>query len=123
MDDEKFLNFEEPIKELAQKLSALRTAAVDSPALNDEILNLDFLEFVNIQKRKKKDRLFEELKPYKGHNYANSVQRFWNERYTRDLGIEDADGKRVTFHSLRHVVADTLKQANVETKFINEQRA
>ena len=67
--------------------------------------------------------MFEELKPYKGHNYANSVQRFWNERYTRDLGIEtDADGKRVTFHSLRHVVADTLKQENVETKFINEHQ-
>ena len=41
MDDERFLNFEEPIKELAQKLSALRTAAVDSPALNEEILNLE----------------------------------------------------------------------------------
>ena len=40
MDDERFLSFEEPIKELAQKLSALRTAAVDSPALNEEILNL-----------------------------------------------------------------------------------
>ena len=89
--------------------------------IHDEILNLDFLEFVKILERKKKERLFEELKSYKGHNYANSVQRFWNERYTRDLGIEtDADGKRVTFHSLRHVVADTLKQANVDTKFINE---
>ena len=41
MDEEKFLNFEEPIKELAQKLSALRTAAVESPALNDEILELE----------------------------------------------------------------------------------
>ena len=41
MNDEKFLTFEEPIKELAQKLSALRTAAVDSPALNEEILNLE----------------------------------------------------------------------------------
>lgn len=41
MDEEKFLNFEEPIKELAQKLSALRTAAVDSPALNEEILSLE----------------------------------------------------------------------------------
>ena len=41
LGEEKFLNFEEPIKELAQKLSALRTAAVDSPALNDEILNLE----------------------------------------------------------------------------------
>ena len=67
--------------------------------------------------------MFEELKSYKGHNYANSVQRFWNERYTRDLSIEtDTDAKRVTFHSLRHVVADTLKQANVETKFINEHQ-
>jgi len=91
--------------------------------IHDEILNLDFLEFVKILERKKKERLFEELKSYKGHNYANSVQRFWNERYTRDLGIEtDADGKRVTFHSLRHAVADTLKQANVETKFINEHQ-
>ena len=91
--------------------------------IHDEILNLDFLEFVNILEQKKRDRLFEELKSYKGHNYANSVQRFWNERYTRDLGIEtNADGKRVTFHSLRHAVADTLKQANVDTKFINEHQ-
>ena len=91
--------------------------------IHDEILNLDFLEFVKILERKKKERLFEELKSYKGHNYANSVQRFWNERYTRDLGIEtNADGKRVTFHSLRHAVADTLKQVNVDTKFINEHQ-
>ena len=41
MDDERFLSFEEPIKELAQKLSALRTAAVDSPALIEEISNLE----------------------------------------------------------------------------------
>ena len=40
MDDEKFLNFEEPIKELAQKLSALRTAAVDSPALNLSLIHI-----------------------------------------------------------------------------------
>jgi len=41
MSDEKFLNFEDPIKELAQKLSALRTASVDSPALNSEIQSLE----------------------------------------------------------------------------------
>ena len=41
MSDEKFLNFEDPIKELAQKLSALRTASVDSPALNTEIKSLE----------------------------------------------------------------------------------
>ena len=41
MSDEKFLNFEDPIKELAQKLSALRTASVDSPALNTEIQSLE----------------------------------------------------------------------------------
>ena len=34
----------------------------------------------------------------------------------------DADGRRVTFHSMRHAVADTLKQANVDTKFINEHQ-
>mgnify|MGYP001337435339 FL=1 len=41
MSDEKFLNFEDPIKELAQKLSALRTASIDSPALNTEIQSLE----------------------------------------------------------------------------------
>ena len=41
MSDEKFLSFEHPIKELAQKLSALRTASVDSPALNTEIQSLE----------------------------------------------------------------------------------
>ena len=41
MDDEKFLIFVEPIIELAQKLSALRAAAIDSPSLNNEILNLE----------------------------------------------------------------------------------
>tara|TARA_B100001248_G_scaffold37924_1_gene24284 strand:+ start:1013 stop:1960 length:948 start_codon:yes stop_codon:yes gene_type:complete len=41
MSDEKFLSFEDPIKELAQKLSALRTASVDSPALNNEIQSLE----------------------------------------------------------------------------------
>ena len=41
MSDEKFLNFEDPIKELAQKLSALKTASVDSPALNNEIQSLE----------------------------------------------------------------------------------
>ena len=41
MSDEKFLSFEDPIKELAQKLSALRTASVDSPALNTETQSLE----------------------------------------------------------------------------------
>ena len=41
MSDEKFLNFEDPIKELAQKLSALRTASVNSPALDTEIQSLE----------------------------------------------------------------------------------
>ena len=30
--------------------------------------------------------------------------------------------KRSIFHSLRHAVADTLKQPNVETRFINEHQ-
>ena len=78
---------------------------------------------MKILRRKKRERLFENLNAMKGHNYSNSVQKFWNERYTRYHGIEtDSDGKRVTFHSLRHTVADTLKQANVDTKFINEHQ-
>ena len=92
--------------------------------IHDEILNLDFLEFLKLLKRnKRRERIFQELKAYKGNNFANSVQRFWNERYTRDLSIEkDSQGRRLSFMSLRHAVADTLKQANVETKFINEHQ-
>ncbi len=41
MTEKKFLDFESPIKELSQKLSALQDAAIESPALKEEILKLE----------------------------------------------------------------------------------
>ena len=39
------------------------------------------------------------------------------------MGIDkDTQGRRLSFISLRHSVADTLKQVNVDTKFINEHQ-
>ena len=74
MDDERFLSFEEPIKELAQKLSALRTAAVDSPALNEEISNLEK------ENKKLTKKIYSKLDPWQ----IVQVARHHNRPHTSD---------------------------------------
>ena len=69
MDDERFLSFEEPIKELAQKLSALRTAAVDSPALNEEISNLEK------ENKKLTKKIYSKLDPWQKVQVARHPNR------------------------------------------------
>ena len=69
MDDERFLSFEEPIKELAQKLSALRTAAVDSPALNEEISNLEK------ENKKLTKKIYSKLDPWQRVQVARHPNR------------------------------------------------
>ena len=91
--------------------------------IHDTLIELGFIEFVKLLRRdKNRERLFEELK-YTSSGYANSVQKFWNERYSKRVNVsEDSQRNRTTFHSLRHTVTDLLKQANVDTKFINEHQ-
>ena len=40
-EDRKFLDFEKPIQEISEKISALKNAALDNPEISSQILNLE----------------------------------------------------------------------------------
>lgn len=40
-EDQKFLDFEKPIQEISEKISALKNAALDNPEISSQILNLE----------------------------------------------------------------------------------
>ena len=86
--------------------------------IHEIILDLGFLHFIDLIKKKdpKRKRLFQELKYHSG-NYNQNVSRWFNTKYLPSLGLKT---KEKNFHSLRHCVADTLKQKGVEPHFINE---
>ena len=86
--------------------------------IHDVLIDLGFLEFVELLKKKDSDRerIFQEL-PFVAGHYNKNVGRFFNQRYLVKLGIKT---QKKTFHSLRHTVSDHLKQKGVEPHFINE---
>ena len=85
--------------------------------IHDIILDLGFVDFLNlIKKEPERKRLFEEL-TYSEGTYAKSISRFWNNRYLPLLGLKNP---KTGLHSLRHTVIDHLKQKGVEPHFINE---
>ena len=86
--------------------------------IHEIILDLGFLHFIDLLKKKepKRKRLFQELK-FHGGNYNKNVSRWFNTKYLPSLGLKT---KEKNFHSLRHCVADVLKQKGVEPHFINE---
>ena len=84
--------------------------------IHDIILDLGFIDFLNlIKKDPERKRLFEEL-TYGEGTYAKSISRFWNNRYLPLLGLKTP---KTGLHSLRHTVIDHLKQKGVEPHFIN----
>ena len=88
------------------------------PHRRDTLLKLNFIEFIELLKKKgpSRERLFQELKLSEG-NYNKNVSTFFNKRYLPSLGLK-TDKKN--FHSFRHTVSDHLKQKGVEPHFINE---
>ena len=86
--------------------------------IHETLIELGFLDFVELIKKlePKHKRLFEHL-PYGEGSYGRNVSKFWNQRYLPKLGLKT---NKKNFHSLRHSVADHLKQKGVEPHFINE---
>ena len=91
--------------------------------LHQTLLDLGFIDFLNIIKKKplttegeKRKRLFEEL-PYKEGLYSRNISRFWNTSYLPKIGLKT---NKNGFHSLRYSVVDHLKQKGVEPHYINE---
>ena len=85
--------------------------------IHDTLMELGFIDFINLLKQdKNRNRVFEELN-YREGTYARRVSRFWNDKYLPVLNIKTPKNG---FHSLRHTVIDTLKQKGIEPHFINE---
>ena len=83
--------------------------------IHPTLIQLGFLNYVNELRRKKKKRLWENLK--KGRDgYGQQFQRFYG-RFNRRYITDD---KQKVFHSLRHNFTNNLKQHGVEESKIAE---
>jgi integrase len=84
--------------------------------VHPKLLKLGFGEFLEGRSSVGSVKLWENLEPnkygYWGKNFGKWYGKF-NRKYI-------TDDPRKVFHSLRHTVADTLKQAGVETSVISE---
>ena len=78
--------------------------------IHTHLIDLGFLEFVQKPKR---DMLFRELKRRRD-GYSQDASK-WFGRYSDTVGVTH---KKKTFHSFRHTLSNTLKNAKIETKMI-----
>lgn len=79
--------------------------------IHSKLLELGFLEFVEMQRGLGQQRVFSELTLHKKHGYS-SIPSKWFARVREQLGFRD-DGLKKDFHSFRHTLADHLKQKGV----------
>ena len=85
--------------------------------IHDLLINLGFLDYVEIVRNKlKKEKLFHRL-TYVDGNYNKNVSRFWNQYYLPDLGLKTP---KMNFHSLRHTCSNHLKQKGIHSDYLQE---
>lgn len=84
--------------------------------IHPTLLELGFLDYVKITEAEKHPRLWMNLQWTKIEGYSNSFGK-WFQRYNRKY--VSGDPLKV-FHSMRHLVADTLKQGDVKDSLISE---
>ncbi|HXC93922.1 MAG TPA: tyrosine-type recombinase/integrase, partial [Geobacteraceae bacterium] len=84
--------------------------------LHPEVLRLGFIDYVESLKVQKKARLWMNLTRREADGYGSAFGK-WFQRFNRQHVTTD---KSKVFHSLRHTVADTLKQAGVQEVVISE---
>lgn len=80
------------------------------------ILGLGFIDYVEELKVLKKQRLWMNLNRRDADGYGSAFGK-WFQRFNRQHVTTD---KAKVFHSLRHTVADTLKQAGIQEVLISE---
>jgi integrase len=84
--------------------------------IHPEVLGLGLIAYVEELKRQKKPRLWMNLTRRDADGYGSAFGK-WYQRFNREHVTTD---KVKVFHSLRHTVADTLKQAGVQEVVIAE---
>ena len=84
--------------------------------VHPKLINLGLLEYVETLRKSKVPRLWMNLTWMDIHGYSNGFGK-WYQRFNREYVTDDP--KKV-FHSFRHLVTDTLKQAGVQDSLIAE---
>jgi integrase len=84
--------------------------------IHSQLLKLGFLEFVNSQRVIGCERLFQELTYHNCHHYTHAPSR-WFANVRAKAGFKNSIEKK-DFHSLRHTVADHLKQLDASESLI-----
>ncbi len=77
--------------------------------LHKELIKLGFLDFVGTQKRLSKQHLFDDLVGL-SKSPAQTISRWFNERYKVSCNVKDDGVHRKVFHSFRHTLVDHLYQ-------------
>jgi integrase len=91
-------------------------ASVRVIPIHPKLIELGFIRYYEAIKDAKQPRLWMNLSHIRLHGYTNTFGK-WYQRFNREYVTEDP--KKV-FHSLRHLVTDTLKQAGVLETVIAE---
>jgi integrase len=84
--------------------------------IHPKLIELGFIMYYQNMKESGHPRLWMNLSYIHLHGYTNTFGK-WYQRYNRDYVTDDP--KKV-FHSMRHTVTDTLKQAGVIESVIAE---
>jgi integrase len=84
--------------------------------IHDTLLRCGFLKYVEDLRSDKVPRLWMNLSWREADGYSNAFGK-WFQRFNREHVTTD---KAKVFHSLRHTVADTLKQAGIQEVVISE---
>ncbi|MBR5154248.1 MAG: site-specific integrase [Alphaproteobacteria bacterium] len=79
------------------------------------LLEFGILDVMRKARALKKDRLFYNLSYSKKNHYANAVSNFF-QYYTKKIGLDDSSK---VFHSFRHTVKPTLRDANISREYQN----
>jgi integrase len=81
--------------------------------IHPRLVELGFLEFVELRRKQGAVKLFSTLKEMKGRpdKRTDAFSKWWR-RYTEEIGVKT--GKQKTFHSFRHTSKRALRNAGVD---------
>jgi integrase len=90
--------------------------------INPQLIKLGFVDFVNRRRTKTKatdsDFIFPKCRTKSGKFNIKFLRKFFE--YLKDVGIKQADGDRMDFHSFRKNASVGMQNAGIQTTYIND---
>lgn len=100
------------VKKALKNQTATRTLPI-----HPELVRLGFLKFVSRQKGKKSTKLFPDLPIGKKGTAVDPFQKWWG-RFLTDVGVKKGPRDGKSFHSFRHTVRQSLREAKIDREVV-----